>query len=339
MNHQQNDIFFLAKELAYTNIDNILELLGLNSYGNRIICPCPIHGGDNPTGFTFYKNKNAWGCWTHHCEEEFGSDIIGLVAGLQSLSRYDAAKWILNVCNGSLEDYDPLEIERKKFLRNNKREEKIAPKIYNKELLSGMDGNVPYFMNRGFSLDILKRFYGFAANTPGKRLYRRACFPIFDPSDNIIGFTGRSVVDQDPKWLFMPQGIAKNQTFFGLMQARESIKQSKTVILVEGQLDVLRMHDFGHKNTLGLFGCSISLDQIKLLGKLGVYTIILCLDPDTAGKEAVEKVTAKCESYFKVYNLTDQLSNDPSKISKEEMLEFSKKIKAISDSTNKYEKS
>ena len=87
------------KEAIVDLESEILTRLGLdtNRYGAK--CPCPVHNGDNPSGFSYSLEHRSWKCWTHHCESEYGSDIIGLIMGIQKCSFSDALGWIVKEMN------------------------------------------------------------------------------------------------------------------------------------------------------------------------------------------------------------------------------------------------
>lgn len=333
----KSSILFSAREVCLSHEDEILGLLGLDtSQRYKISCRCPIHNGDNPTGFSYCRQKKIWACWTRHCEEEYGNDLIGLVAGINNISILDAAKWIMKVTGQEANKIDLVDIDRKNFVRSRINLEPDKYKIFDREILQKIDSNVPYFLSRGLSATSLKSFSAFFCEKPKNRLYNRACFPIFDIENHMVGFCGRSVNGQTPKWLFHPYNIPISKTFFGIDHAKECIKITKTVILVEGQLDVVKMHEIGVTNTVGIFGVNLSDHQIKALLKLGVLFVILCLDPDKAGEKGVSKIEAKCSSYFKTFDLTSKLKNDPSKLASEDLNALKNEIVAISEKLKKY---
>lgn len=65
---------------------------------------CPIHQGDNPNGLTiFSREKNGyvgnWKCWTHNCEQTYGSSIIGFIRALKKIPYHDAKRWVVEFLN------------------------------------------------------------------------------------------------------------------------------------------------------------------------------------------------------------------------------------------------
>ena len=80
--------------------------------------------------------------------------------------------------------------------------------------------------------------------------------------------------------------------------ASEHIRKSKSVILVEGQGDVWKMHQAGLKNCVGIFGSSINDDQLLLLEQSGALNLVILTDSDDAGEKACQQIVKKCGRRF-----------------------------------------
>lgn len=93
----------------------------------------------------------------------------------------------------------------------------------------------------------------------------------------------------------------KKSLLYGLNVAADHIKSTLTVILVEGQGDVWRMHEAGHKNCVGIFGSSINDDQLLLLEQSGALNIVILTDSDEAGNKACGQIMKKCGRRFNYY--------------------------------------
>ncbi|MBI3590226.1 MAG: DNA primase [Candidatus Melainabacteria bacterium] len=125
------------------------------------------------------------------------------------------------------------------------------------------------------------------------RFRNRIVFPIYNESNTVIGFGGRTLSSEDVKYINSPETLIfnKGQTLYGLNFAKEDIKKSDHVILTEGYLDVITAHQHGLLNTVASLGTALTIQQARLLTK---YTeskkIYLCLDNDSAGKKAVESI-------------------------------------------------
>ncbi len=122
----------------------------------------------------------------------------------------------------------------------------------------------------------------------------RLMIPIKDQAGRVVGFTGR-VLDYDttdrPKYLNSPQSqwFNKSQIWFGWDLARKTIVQSRTAILVEGNLDVITAHSFGLTNTIASQGTSFTELQLNFL-KNYAQTLWLAFDNDEAGQLAGQKL-------------------------------------------------
>jgi DNA primase len=124
------------------------------------------------------------------------------------------------------------------------------------------------------------------------RFRHRLMLPIFDSRGQIIGFGGRSLGDEQPKYLNSPETplFDKGKTLYGLDRAAAGIKQTDRAVVVEGYFDVIALHAAGITEAVASLGTALSTYQIKQLLKLTPSNqIILNFDADRAGKLATEK--------------------------------------------------
>lgn len=117
----------------------------------------------------------------------------------------------------------------------------------------------------------------------------RLIFPIRDVRGRVIGFGGRMLGKNQPKYLNSPQTLLfeKNNVLYALDMAREAIKQKQQVIIVEGYVDAIIAHQYGTKQTVACIGSAITEKHIQQLKKL-TRQVTLALDPDAAGEAATE---------------------------------------------------
>ena len=293
----------------------ILKDLGFNvdKWGN-VKCQCPIHNGDNPNGFSWSAKMNCWKCWTHHCHEDHGCSIFGLVRAVKECSAIEAKKYIeeiLNIQGGSITSSD---IHRKDYIRQQLSEQKEEiERTFNKDLLNKAEKTFDYLINRGFDKNNLERYGAFSVNNPSKPLHRRIVFPIYNKDSCIIGFTGRIIDDETkPKWIHYPN-IRSGNYLFGLEQNKINIKKTHTALLMEGPLDVIRCSQAGLNIGVASFGTNLSIRQIKQLISLGVHNLILCYDHDNAGTIGMQNIIKQSKLYFRVYDFSHILTKDPGK--------------------------
>ncbi|HKO27365.1 MAG TPA: DNA primase [Solirubrobacteraceae bacterium] len=131
-------------------------------------------------------------------------------------------------------------------------------------------------------------------NRPGQiydRFRERIMFPSTDARGNVIGFGARAMRDnQRPKYLNTAEGelYHKRRVLFGLDRARAPAAKAGSVILVEGYTDVLALHQADLQNAVGIMGTALTEQQIEELQRVA-NTLVLCLDADAAGHDAMLK--------------------------------------------------
>lgn len=158
-----------------------------------------------------------------------------------------------------------------------------------------------YFINRGFSAEILNEFdIGLSLKKNGP-MQERVVVPIYDEDYNYVSYVGRAISDDTtPKWLF-GKGFKKQNILYGLNIAKDYIQKTESVILVEGQGDVWKLHEANYKNCVGVFGASISDDQVLLLESSGALNVIILTDSDQAGEKAYHQIVNKCGRRFNYF--------------------------------------
>jgi DNA primase len=130
-----------------------------------------------------------------------------------------------------------------------------------------------------------------AENAESKRRYDRfrdrIIFPIHDSRGRIIGFGGRVLGDDKPKYLNSPETAVfhKGQELYGLYEARKHNRQLNEIIVVEGYMDVIALAQQGLRNAVATLGTATSEEHIKRLFRV-VPNILFCFDGDNAGRKA-----------------------------------------------------
>lgn len=119
------------------------------------------------------------------------------------------------------------------------------------------------------------------------RFRGRVVFPIYGNKDRVIGFGGRAIFDQDPKYLNSPECIVfkKGENLYGLKQAYDTICKERRVFVVEGYMDVVMVDQFGIHNVVASLGTSITDTQMKKVFRL-CERVTFCMDGDAAGQKA-----------------------------------------------------
>jgi DNA primase len=124
----------------------------------------------------------------------------------------------------------------------------------------------------------------------GEKFFGRLMFPIADAAGKIVGFGGRVIGEGMPKYLNSAETplFHKSATLYGLSQAKETIRGSDRVIVVEGYLDVVALAQFGVTDAVATLGTALTPEHVRMLGR---YTknIVALFDGDEAGRKAAAR--------------------------------------------------
>ena len=124
----------------------------------------------------------------------------------------------------------------------------------------------------------------------GELFYNRVTFPIRDPRGRTVGFGGRTLGDGQPKYLNGPETplFSKRAVLFGLDRAREGARAGGPVVVAEGYLDVIALHQAGFTGAVAPLGTALTEAQLQLLWRLSPCPV-LCFDGDAAGGRAAAR--------------------------------------------------
>ena len=145
----------------------------------------------------------------------------------------------------------------------------------------------------GLRLEVLQQAGLIASNESGKtydRFRNRLIFPITDALGRPVAFGGRTLGDDPAKYLNSPETalFSKSRVLYGFDLARPAIEQRKAVIIVEGYVDAVLLHQYGFGHTVATLGTALTDAHVKLLGPLA-DAIHLCFDSDAAGVRAADR--------------------------------------------------
>ncbi len=255
--------------------------------------------------------KQIWKCFG--CGK--GGDHYKFIMEAESLEFGDALKLLAQKAGVTLQPKTRSEYQtqgRKETLYaiNN-----LSARVFQKILLEqpAAADALKYLKKRKLSQEIIKKFaVGYAprkfdlksfliskkflaaeiaqAGNPDK-FFDRIVFPISDVLGNVVAFTARSLGAAQPKYLNSPETplYNKSRTLYGLNFAKNAIKEKNYVVLVEGQMDVLSLHQNNVAQAVASSGTAITETQIQILSK---YTtnFLLAFDNDDAGRATTKKV-------------------------------------------------
>ena len=212
---------------------------------------------------------------------------------LESEEVIELNKWALEWWEQQLETSSEARIAREYLLRREITEETVktfrlgyAPDSW--EALSS------HLRQKGAAQDQIQRSGLVVKKDSGSGSYDRfrgrLVFPVLDIQGKPIAFGGRTLKDEDAKYINSPETAAyiKGRNLFGLNLTRDEIRRNGFVILVEGFLDLIVPYQFGIRNLAASLGTALTPDQVKLLGRFA-RKVVVNYDGDKAGVQAAKK--------------------------------------------------
>ena len=321
-------------------VDIISDYLSLKQRGKNFLAVCPFHDDHSPS-LVVSRERQMFNCFT--CRT--GGNVFTFIMKYENVSFVEAVKIVadkigynLNISDytdyttANKEDYDIMEFAKKFYLNNIFTEKGIAARKYLQD--RGIDESIIREFNIGLSLDGKDTLYKLLNNKKynsdkiadlglinkvGLDIYdtfsNRIMIPIEDLKGQVVGFTGRIYNGEKDTAKYMntkeTEIFKKGHILFNYHNARPNIREEKCVIVVEGNMDAIKLSASGIKNVVALMGVALSKEQIDVLKKLKV-PIILMLDNDQAGLDATVKNGDELQKYnldIRVVRLTD--AKDP----------------------------
>ena len=308
------DSFLQELKLKTDIVDLVSSYVTLKKRGNTYVGLCPFHNEKTPS-FTVYENTQSFYCFG--CGA--AGDCVGFTRKIDNLDYIDAVKSLAQRAGMQMPEDgydDSLSKKRRTILEINRE----TARFYHSYMMSE-EGKVglQYFLDRGLSLKTIKHFgLGYAPNSwdslikhlkslgynpsdmlaagvvrKGEKSYydyfrNRVMFPIIDVRGNIIAFGGRVLDDSKPKYINTSDTLVYKKTneVFGLNFAKNSGKDS--IILCEGYMDVIAMHQAGFDNAVAGCGTALTNEQVRLITRYA-KNISLVYDNDEAGQKALSK--------------------------------------------------
>jgi DNA primase len=320
---------FIQELLARVDIVDVIErYVPLKKGGANYQACCPFHSEKTPS-FTVSPAKqfyHCFGCGAH-------GSALGFLMQYSGLGFIEAVEDLAHSVGMQV----PKVSERVQSERAKKApltELMLRAARFYKEQLKSSPKAIDYLKGRGLTGEIAARFgLGYAPdewqglekvfpdykdpallecglvieNEQGRRYDRfrdRVMFPILDQRGNVIGFGGRVIGQGEPKYLNSPETplFEKGRELYGLVQARQAIRDDDTVIVVEGYMDVVALAQHGVGNAVATLGTACTPSHVhKLLRQAS--KIVFCFDGDAAGRKAAWRALEAS---------LDQLSDDKS---------------------------
>ncbi len=302
----------LIQQIKESNdiVDVISESVRLKKSGRNYSGLCPFHNEKSPS-FSVSSDKQIYKCFG--CGE--AGNVISFVMKTKQMPFVEALEYLANRAN--------IEFTSASTEKDNKKDlfYKInvdAAKYYFYNLTQNKKAR-EYFLKRDITESTIKRFgLGYSQdswhsllNYLKKKGYKdedilkngliiksekgnyydrfrnRVMFPVFDYRGKVIGFGGRVLDDTKPKYLNSPEGpiFTKGVHLYGLNFAIKGNLQERTIIIVEGYMDCISLHQQGITNVVASLGTALTTSQAKLIKRFA-HKVIISYDADTAGQMA-----------------------------------------------------
>lgn len=296
-------------------VDIVSDVVTLKKTGKNYLGRCPFHSEKTPS-FTVSSEKQIYKCFG--CGE--AGNVITFVMKTRNMAFPEAVRFLGEKVGIAIEDSDStnnsssetkakyermydMNIQAGRYFYSNLKKFR-APYEYLKGrgitnetikkfgigfALDNWQGIRSYLKQRGFSEEEILELGLTTKNEKGNiydRFRNRIIFPVFNVSGRIIGFGGRVLDNSKPKYLNSPETpiFHKGTNLYGLNLAIKN-NPARTVIIVEGYMDVISLSQQGVTNVVATLGTALTEGQCKLL-KRYIDTVIVSFDSDTAGQNA-----------------------------------------------------
>ena len=321
-------------------VDVISDYIPVEQKGKNYFSICPFHDDHNPS-LSISPEKQIYTCFVcgaHGNVFNFIMDYDG-VSFPETLKRLaDRVGISLNISIGREKKQNNIEADLYSVYD-------IACKFYQNNLLTkeGLDA-IEYLKKRGFTDEIIKTFdVGLSSRMSLSKLLKnkgykddiltmsgissisdgvlydtfvnRIMFPLYDLEGKVVAFSGRIYkTKDDSKYVNSKESdiFKKSNLLYNYHRAKEYCRRKKSVIIVEGFMDVIALYMVGIYNVVASMGTAITKEHAKLLKKLST-NVIMCFDGDNAGNKATLSCAKELNEvgiYPKVVRLPDNMDPD-----------------------------
>lgn len=320
---------FLDELEARCPIEEVVaDYVTLSAKGGNLWGLCPFHGEKTPS-FAVSPDKHIFHCFG--CGK--GGGVIRFLMEIENLSFIEAVRKLAARAGLEMPEEDQASQERRNRRKRLLELNKQAARFYYEMLRSPLGEPMrQYIAKRQLTSAYVKRFgLGAAPDSwdslikamtalgyekgelleaglvvAGKnggvydKFRNRLMLPVIDAAGDILGFTSRVMDNSTPKYLNTPETaiFKKRSILYGIQWAK--LTKRNFFLLVEGNLDVITLHQAGIDNAVATMGTALTADHARLIGK---YTkeLVLCYDNDAAGVEATQRaMTVLKDTGFRV---------------------------------------
>lgn len=305
-------------------VEVVSSYVHLKKAGRNYLGLCPFHSEKTPS-FTVNEERGLFHCFG--CQA--GGTVFTFVMRIERIEFPEAVEQLARRAGVELpkREDDAAAMQRERLYDVNRKAAEFFARA-----LSGAAGSAArrYLAERGVHAETAERYrLGFAPpggtalasyleregvprqmgldlgllgrrgdGTVYDRFRGRLMFPIRDRRERVIAFGGRTLGADQPKYLNSPESLLfrKGEGLYGLAEAREAIRDSARVVLVEGYMDVLLLVQGGVPYTVAVLGTALTASQLRLLRPFGgdQVNVLFFFDGDRAGRAAAVRAFAVC---------------------------------------------
>ena len=291
-------------------VDVVGSYVELKKAGANFKAPCPFHD-EKTASFVVSPTKQIYHCFG--CG--VGGDSIKFVMEYEKLNYPEALEKLASTYNFTLGYTDN---------KHNKQRSNLLPKIdeWYQTLLSSNQTALAYLRDRGVYESSIEKFgigyapdsnatinyiksqafsmveavevgiVGFDGGRNFSRFIERITFPIHSSNGTVVGFGGRTITGHQAKYVNSPETpyFNKSRLLYAYHHARQDIYKQKSIIITEGYLDVIMLHQAGFTNAVATLGTALTQEHLPLLRK-GEPKVVMAYDGDKAGRNAALKAS------------------------------------------------
>ena len=291
-------------------VDVVGSYIELKKAGANYKAPCPFHDENSPS-FVVSPSKQIYHCFG--CGA--GGDSIKFTMEYEKLNYPEAIEKLANSYNFSLSYTDN---------KHNKPRSQLMDKVneWYQTLLTSNTSATKYIKERGIYESSVEKFaigyapdsnstinyiksqlfniseavelgiVGYDSGRNFARFIQRITFPIHSANGSIVGFGGRTISGHQAKYVNSPETpfFNKSRLLYAYHHAKQTIHKTKEIVITEGYLDVIMLHQAGFTNSVATLGTALTQEHLPLLRK-GEPKIIMAYDGDKAGRTAALKAS------------------------------------------------
>ncbi|MCK9491574.1 MAG: DNA primase [Sulfurimonas sp.] len=291
-------------------VDVVGSYVELKKAGANFKAPCPFHDENSPS-FVVSPSKGIYHCFG--CGA--GGDSIKFVMEYEKLNYPEALEKLADSYNFTLTHTDN---------KHNKPRSQVMDKLneWYQNLLTTRSDALSYIKERGIYESSVEKFgigyapdsnstinyinsqgfllseaidMGVVGSDSGRsfaRFIERITFPIHSANGSIVGFGGRTISGHQAKYVNSPETAYYNKSrlLYAYHHAKQTLHKTKEIIITEGYLDVIMLHQAGFTNAVATLGTALTPQHLPLLRK-GEPRIVMAYDGDNAGRAAALKAS------------------------------------------------